>query len=132
MSGNRLDEAVIRYIMYRLGCTHPFYISRILLLAESRALEVLGRRITGLTYSGESFGFYVEELPSIIEKLENEGCARRHEERGCIEYRCSEPQLPEDIARILEETIEKTHNMEPAELNRAAIHDKNYKILLGR
>ncbi len=125
-----LDEAVIRYIMSRLGCTHPFYISRVLLLAESRALDTLGRRITGLTFRGESYGFYVEELPRMIEKLENEGCAQRHEEKGCIEYTCSQPSLPEEIRHILDQVIEETSGMEPAELNRAAINDKNYGNLL--
>ncbi|MEB2836057.1 MAG: hypothetical protein GSR80_000069 [Desulfurococcales archaeon] len=41
---------VVAYMLQRLGCTHPFRLSRLLALAEMEALERLGRRLTDLRY----------------------------------------------------------------------------------
>ncbi len=130
MTTEKLDEKLVRYLMARLGCTHPFYISRILFLADSVSLNTRGKRITNLSYRGESFGFYIVELPDIIEKLEEEGCAIRDEKRGCIKYTCETPRLDREIRDLLEKVVEENRTLSPRELNHKALKDPNYTILV--
>ncbi len=132
MTPTSLDENIVRYIISKLQCTHPFYISRILFIAESKALDTTGKRLTSLTYKGASFGFYIEELPSLIEELEKRGCIERHEEKGCIKYTCEEPDIPQEIKRVLDEAIESTATLSPRELNRLTVNNPHYKELVEK
>ncbi len=126
MGVSKRDRDVVARLIWRLGCASPFRISRILLLAEWAAEERTGRRLTGLTYAGASFGFYVEELPSIAESLEAEGCLERDEERRCLRYSCDPPELPPDVADLLEEVSRGAERLDDLSLNRAVIGDPRY------
>lgn len=120
-------EDHVSYIMSRLGCAHPFKISRILLLADWLAEERLGRKLTSFTYVKERFGFYIEEIPSIMEDLRDRGCAVKIEERKCFEYRCEEPGLPKEEKEVLDEVILKVRGLSDVELNKLVISDPRYK-----
>lgn len=126
-----LHREIISYLLSELGCSHPYYVSRILLLAEWIAEKRLGRRLTTLTYRCEPYGFYIEEVGSIIQGLEESGCVRRRKEKKCIEYVCDKPKLPEDVEGILGEVLEKVRGLNDVELNRLVIHDPRYRKMLG-
>ena len=128
---SNLHREIISYLLSELGCSHPYHVSRILLLAEWTAEERLGRRLTSLTYHCEPYGFYIEELKPIIQSLEESGCIRRREEKKCMEYVCDKPKLPEDVERILREVLEKVRGLNDVELNRLVIHDPRYRKMLG-
>ncbi len=121
------DREYVAYVMSRLGCVHPFRISRILLLADWLSMERRGRRLTDLTYVKEEFGFYVEELTGIMEELQEGGCAVKREERKCLEYTCSEPEIPEEDRKILEEVISEVRDLDDRELNRRVLSDPRYR-----
>ena len=116
--------------MAQLGCAHPFRISRILLLADWLFEERLGKRLTSLTYRCEPFGFYIEELKPIINKLQEKGCAKRNVERKCLEYLCEKPKLPEDVEEVLREAMNIAGRLDDIELNRRVVRDPRYKRML--
>jgi len=122
-----LDREYVAYVMSRLGCVHPFRISRILLLADWLSTERRGRRLTGLTYVKEEFGFYVEELATIIEEMQEEGCVVKREEMKCLEYTCDEPEIPEEDREILDEVISEVRDLDDRELNRRVLSDPRYR-----
>lgn len=126
-----LDTQIISYLLSELGCSHPYHVSRILLLAEWTAEERLGKRITSFTYHCEPYGFYIEELKSIIQGLEESGCIKRLEEKKCMEYMCDRPELPKEIESILKETLDRVRGLNDVELNRLVIHDPRYRRMLG-
>ncbi len=121
-----MSSEVVAYLMYRLGCSHPFRISRVLLLAEWDSKERLGRRLTDFHYVMEEFGFYVEELKDIIDDFIERGCAEKVEEEKCIKYLCGEPSLPEDVKEILDEVLRRVEKLDDRELNRLVIKDRRY------
>ena len=125
------DLKLIEHIMAELKCIHPFRISRILLLSDWKSEERLGEKLTEkLTYRGAGYGFYIEELKPLIEKLEKEGRVRKIEERKCIEYLGEKPELPSKWKGILDEVIEETRNLGEDELNRLVIRDPRYSEVL--
>ena len=117
---------VVSYIMYKLGCSHPFRISRILLLAEWKAKEKLNRRLTDFHYVMEEFGFYIEELKDVVDELIEKGCAEKVEEKKCIRYLCEEPKIPEEVKGIIDELLERVRDVSDRELNRMVIRDPRY------
>ncbi len=121
-----MSSSIVAYLMYKLGCSHPFRISRILLLAEWEAKERLGRRLTDFHYVMEDFGFYVEELKDIIDGFVEEGCAEKVEEEKCIRYLCEAPEIPEEVKELLDEVIERVKDVSDRELNRMVIRDPRY------
>ncbi len=125
--GRHGDRDYVTYVMSRLGCVHPFRISRILLLADWLSMERRGRRLTNLTYVKEEFGFYIEELTGIIEEMQEEGCVVKREERKCLEYMCEEPEIPEEDREILEEVISEVKDLDDRELNRRVLSDPRYR-----
>ncbi|MCD6235971.1 MAG: hypothetical protein J7J94_03140 [Thaumarchaeota archaeon] len=125
-----LEPKIVSYIMWKLGCVHPYYVSRALLLAEWISEERSGRKLTSFTYRCQPYGFYIEELDQVIRKLEEEKCARRNQGRKCIEYLCGEPEVPDHIKAILDEVLEKIKGLSQVELNRLVIHDPRYKKML--
>ncbi len=127
------DSRLVAYILARLGCTHPFRVSRILLLADWRAEEVgLGRLTEGLSYVAEPYGFYVEGLQGVLERLERSGCLRRREEERCLEYTCAEPGLMPQEREVLDEVIREVYDLSDRELNRLVTRDERYVELTGR
>ncbi len=123
------------YVLAKMGCLHPFTLSRILALADLKSLEERGERLTqGLTYVAGPGVFYIEELHSIIDGDE---CFVKHEgdpkagRPGCIEYQCEPPRLSEEEKRILDEAIEQAKKLSMEELNRLVTSHKLYGRLTG-
>ncbi len=127
------DSRLVAYILARLGCSHPFRVSRVLLLADWRAEEVgLGRLTEGLSYVAEPYGFYVEGLQEVLERLKRSGCLRRREEEKCLEYACAEPDLTPQEREVLDEVIREISDLSDRELNRLVTGDERYPELTGR
>ena len=126
-----LEPRIVSYLLFKLGCAHPYYVSRALLLAEWVSEEKTGKKLTKLTYQCQPYGFYIEELSPIIDDLEKQGCARRNQEKKCVEYSCGEPELPEWIKEVLDEVVEKTRGLDRSQLNKLVINDPRYKRMLG-
>jgi len=124
----------LAYILSRMGCSHPFVASRVLALAELRSLERRGERLTDLVYRGGPGVFYIEQLKDIIEA---DGCFAKREgdpsrgRRGCIEYRCSPPQLPPEARRLLDEAIEEASRLDEMRLNELVVNHPLFRRLLG-
>ncbi len=132
MEGLDKDAGTVAHVLAKLGCAHPFRLSRILLLAEWRARERgLGRLTDGLDYVAEPYGFYVEGLQDVLERLERSGCLERREEKRCLEYTCEEPELDPHVREILEEVIREVSNLSDSELNRLVTGDERYRELLA-
>ena len=120
-------ELLVKYMLSRLGCTHPFRISRILLLAEYEFREKYGRRLSqDLTFKGESFGFYIEELGLLINELERQGCIERIPEKKCIIYRCEEPSIDEPAKSVIDSIIDRVKGLDDRELNKIVISHPLY------
>jgi len=122
----------LAYLLHRMGCSHPFLASRVLALAELRSLEERGERPTDLTYRAGPGVFYIEELKDIIEGDE---CFQKHEgdpssgRRGCIEYRCQPPSLPEEARRLLDQAIEEAKALDEMKLNELVVNHPLFKRL---
>lgn len=99
---------VVAYILYRMGCTHPFTVSRVAALAELSYMSLNGERLSDLVYAAGPGVFYIEGFKEMIDA---DACFKKHEgdpsvkRRGCIEYTCPPPSLPEEAARLLDEAI---------------------------
>jgi hydroxypyruvate isomerase len=118
----------------RMGCVHPFVFSRVLALAELKSLEKRGKRITeDLVYVAGPGTFYIEGIKEIIESDE---CFVKHEgdpstgRKGCIEYRCPPPSIPEEDKAFLDEAIEEAKNLSMEELNNRVINHPLYRKLV--
>ncbi len=119
----------IAYLIWRAGCIHPFKISRILVLANWRAIEEKGSPIIKFKVQGFEAGFYIEGVKEIIKEDE---CFNVNEEKKCIEYTCQPPKIPEEYARILDNTLEQTRNLSDRDLNRLVTRDPRYRELLEK
>ncbi len=123
----------LAYVLYNVGCIHPFILSRIIALAELSYLKDNKKRLTDLKYSGLQAAFYIENLNEIIDK---DNCFKRHEGdpvkkiMGCIEYVCNLKNLDENI-KYLDESIEKAYDLTENELNEMVIKDEYYKELIS-
>ena len=126
---------LVAYILWRMGCQHPFVFSRILLLAELEYLKRTGERLTELRYAGGPGTFFIEGLKEMIE---SDPCFVKHEgdpatgKRGCIEYRCEVPDLPRDVKDLLDEIIDRAKGVNDMELNRMVLEHPLYsKVVAG-
>lgn len=123
----------LAYVLYNVGCVHPFILSRIIALAELRYIKEKGKRLTDLKYSGVKAAFYIENLNELVE---NDRCFKRHEGdpakkiMGCIEYICDIKSLDESIT-YLDDAIDRAYDMDENELNSAVINDENYQKLIS-
>ncbi len=120
---------IIAYLVWRTGCIHPFRISRILVLANWRAIEERGTPIAKFGVQGFEAGFYIEGVKEIIEE---DKCFKINEEKKCIEYYCQPPKIPEEHSRILDKVLEQTKNLSDRELNRLVTRDPRYRELLEK
>ncbi len=121
------EEDLLSYLFSELGCVHPFRISRILLMAEWLSLEKNGHRLTEFTYVKEEFGFYIEEIKELMDKLEEKGCIEKIEGKKCFQYKCQPPKLPDNVKSLLDEIIAETRGLSDQELNKLVIRDPRYK-----
>jgi hydroxypyruvate isomerase len=120
---------IVRYIVWRAGCIHPFRISRILVLAGWKALERLGRPPARIPVEGFEAGFYI---PGLKEAIEADKCLRINEEKRCIEYVCEPPSLDEELRSLVDQVVEETRSLGDQELNRLVIRDPRYRRLLEK
>ncbi|RLG44212.1 MAG: hypothetical protein DRN78_00455 [Thermoproteota archaeon] len=118
---------VVAYMVTRLKCVHPFYISRVLVLANWKAIEGLGKPMVEFSIEGFEAGFFIPELGELIDK---DPCFERNKEKKCIEYVCDEPAIPSEYKEILDNVIENTKSLDIRELNRLVIRDPRYNELL--
>jgi len=118
---------VVRYVFYVMGCVKPFHVSRVLVLANWRAMERLGEPVARFTVRGFHAGFYVKEIPEIIDSDE---CLRRNKARRCVEYVCSKPEIRREYAEVIDEVIDMARELTELELNRLVIKDLRYGKLL--
>ncbi len=132
MAALGLREA-LAYILSRTGCIHPFRASRILALAELKALERGLGRLTSARYGAGPGTFYIE---GVKEAIEGDQCFAKHEgdpstgRKGCIEYRCEPPELPPEARSLLDEAIEEAKGLDDMELNRRVVEHPLFKKLV--
>ena len=130
-----LGEKIVRYIFSRLGCVHPFRISRLILLAEWLYNDRYESKLsTGFTYVAKAFGFYVEELPKIVDKLDKFGCIVKVKEKKnkCFLYKCDVPTLDNSVSEVVDTVLNRFGSLSDKELNNAVVKDDRYKMLLNR
>ena len=129
-----MEREIVAYILAKAGCTHPFRISRYLALAEMEWLERRGERLTNLKYVKGPGVFFIEGVKEIIEQ---DPCFKIHEgdpstgRRGCVEYVCGEPSLPEDVKRTIDEVIQRYSGIGDMELNKLVVDDPRFSKLAG-
>ncbi|MCE4624711.1 MAG: SocA family protein [Desulfurococcales archaeon] len=130
MRGGHLVSGVeaLKYILWRMGCTHPFRASRILAIAEDISLERYGRRLTDLKYVKGPGVFFIEGLKEAVEGdpslRKREGDPKRGV-KGCIEYVGGDPpSIPEEARRVLDEVIERYGGLPDMELNAIAMKSR--------
>lgn len=127
-------KKLVAYILSRLGCTHPFRVTRILALAELRALERGVGRLSNMRYIPGPGVFYVEGFK---EAIEGDECFTKRKgdpsrgTKGCIEYKCEPPSIPAEIAELLDEAIETARGLDDMELNRVVVEHPLFKKLAG-
>jgi len=123
----------LKYVLYKMGCIHPFQLSRILALADILALKETGTRATDARYVAGPGVFYIEGIKErfqddpCIDKIEGDPAAGR---RGCIRYVCSEPPEPAYHAKkYLDTAISEAQVMDPKSLNEIIISHPLYKMI---
>jgi hypothetical protein len=123
---------LIKYVLGKLGCLHPFTISRLIALAEIRYVELKGERLTSLRYVPGPGTFFIEGLKEIVE---SDPCFEKREGdpqkgiRGCIMYKCTVPSLPSDVKEIVDDVISKYANLDDMTLNKIVIENPVFKKL---
>jgi hypothetical protein len=123
----------LAYVLYNMGCIHPFILSRIVALAELAYLKEKKKRLTDLKYSGVQAAFYIENLNKIIDE---DNCFKKHEGdpakkiMGCIEYICELKNLDENT-KYLDDAIDKAYDLTENELNDMVIKDEHYRELIS-
>ncbi|MET1101161.1 MAG: hypothetical protein ABWW69_01585 [Pyrodictiaceae archaeon] len=124
---------ILAYVLSKTGCVHPFLASRIIALAETSYYKARRERLTDLKYVGDPGTFYIEGLKELVDRDE---CFARREgdpsigKRGCIEYRCEQPQLASEVKRLLDEAIEEVKRLGEFEVNKMLVEDEVFKKLL--
>ena len=124
------ERRIVEFILFKMGCVHPFRISRILLLAEWEYNEKYRKRLTNLRYVAKPFAFYIEELKDILDNIINDKCAVLRQDMKCIEYLCSEPSLPDEVRDLIIRIIDKTSKLSDHDLNKIVVNDPRYNKLL--
>jgi hydroxypyruvate isomerase len=130
-SANNRDREVVGYILARLGCLHPFRLSRLLALAEIESIRRRGTRLTSLRYVAGPGTFYIEGFKELVksecfEKVEGDP---ERGIRGCIKYTCPEPALPDDARAIIDQVIERYGRAGDEELNRMVVENDVFRRL---
>jgi hydroxypyruvate isomerase len=120
---------VVAYILARKGCTHPFAISRILVLINWKSEELLRRPLLRFSVKGFKAAFYIEELADLLDK---DQCFRKVAERKCVEYKCQPPKIPGDVRSIIDDVLRSVEGLSDKELNARVVNDKRFDELLEK
>lgn len=117
------------YIVAKARCIHPFRISRVLVLANWKAMEKHRDILAEFKIQGFEAGFFIEGLKELLNK---DRCFHVNEKQRCVEYVCNIPSLSELYREIIDEILEETNRLDDKELNGLVIRDKRYHELLAR
>jgi hydroxypyruvate isomerase len=123
---------LVWYMLSKLGCTHPFKLSRLLALAEIESIKRTGKRLTCLKYVEGPGTFYIEGLKELFD----DPCFRKREGdpskgvRGCVEYICDPPRIPSEAEEIVNAIIERYSGVGDLELNSIVVNDSLFKRLV--
>ena len=120
------ESLIAKYIGRRLGCITPFMLSRIIGLAEAYYLQDHGERLTGLKYVCALGTFYIEDFEEIISE-----CFERNREKHCLEYKCGETTLPDNIRVYVDRAINDLIGKDLEEINRLVLENKYFQKLCG-
>ncbi len=121
-------EEVVKYLATKLGCTHPFRISRALVLLNWRFMEKHGKPAIKFRVGGFSGGFFIEGLKEIMESE----CFRKDELRKCITYVCDPPKLNPEVESVINVLVNEVKELTDEELNEKVLKDPRYGELLLR
>jgi len=125
---------VVAYVLSRMGCVHPFTVSRVVALAELLSLERRGSRITELRFVKGPGVLFIEGLKESVEK---DPCFEIREgdpstgRRGCIEYRCDPPELLREVAELIDDAIARARGLSDYELNSLVVNHPLFERLVG-
>jgi len=127
-------EKLIGYIVSRLGCVHPYRVSRILMLISWRFKEVYNKDLVCFTVEGFEAGYYIPEVSNVIkEGVKKDSCYKRDEERRCAYYTCGSIDIEDaSIKNIVDSVIEQIKDLGDIDLNRLVIKDPRYNEVLKR
>ncbi len=128
-----MDELVlVSYVVGRLGCVHPFVVSRVLALVELEWFRGRGEWLTGFRYRGFMGVFYIEGLKELIESSNCFRRVEREEGHGCIEYICEPPRLDDEVKRLIDEVVERVRDLSYEELNKLVTTHPLYSKLFEK
>ncbi len=119
-------KKVSAYITRKLGCAHPYKVSRILVLLNWLSKDKLGKELVPLKIKGFEAAFYVEGLKEVFE----DKCFRKDDELKCFTYGCGALELPEEVTNLIDEVIDRVKGLSNDELNKLAVKDPRYKDLI--
>ncbi len=123
-------KALVAYVLGRIGCTHPFKLSRILALIDIEWLRDRGERLTDIKYIRGPGVFYIEGLK---ESVENNSCFYKREgdpktgRRSCIEYRCEPPSISEDVRSFVDNILKRVSGLEEQKLNEIVVNNELFR-----
>ena len=119
---------VINYIAYRLGCSHPYRVSRLIVLLNWSIMNKTSKPFLKFRAEGFEAGFYIEGFKEYFEKK----CFQKVEKKKCFKYICEPPVLPNEIKKVIDFLLEETSVLNDFELNRKVIRNKRYRELLEK
>lgn len=125
-------ENLSGYIVSKLGCAHPFRVSRILVLAYWKFEELYQERLTSFRLGGFEAGFYIEKLSDIMRGEDKRSCFKKDEARKCFIFESPIPRLKESERIAVDWSIEIAKNLSDYKLNRLVIRDPRYMDLLKK
>ncbi len=129
------NKDILAYILAKTGCIHPFRASRFIALLDLEYLKEKGTPLTGLKYVEGPGVFFIEGVKELVESDE---CFNKREgdpatgRKGCIEYKCAPPKLPEEIREKLDSILEKYSKLDDMKLNEIVMKDPFFKKLTAR
>lgn len=119
-----IETTTIRYIGGKTHCITSFKLSRILGLAEAYYMNDHGERLPHLKYVRILGTFYIEGFEELIKN-----CFERNPEKHCLEYKCGEAELPEDISMYVDKAIQELDTKDLDEINRRVLDNQFFKNL---
>jgi len=132
-----VEQDIVEYVAFRSKGISPFRISRILLLLKWLLEERKVNVKLNLTFEALPYGFYVKEIPEIVE---DDPCLDKEKVElgegkvtGIIRYVCKNPPKLDPVVRELVDTIlSETSKLSDVELNRLVIRDVRYSKMLEK
>ncbi len=124
------EKDLVLYLLRECGGLHSFHISRLLALLDIKYLREKGRKFTEFHYTKMPFGFYIDELPELlnelpVEKVQEEGYKYlKLKDDANVEI-----NLPEDVRKDIEEILDEVCELSDAELNSKVLNSEYYSRL---